>query len=234
MALNTLSPSEACRSSLGAPSGIGAICRVLVIYKRSQRCTGPISFPLTAERRQVSHSRAGGPPAAAQPCRGRHASTAPAAPRPLWDFRLVGADGGGLRGAAAARAAAVASAAASVAATALPLPRRAMPTVEELYRNYGILADATETAGQVRRGCGLQGLGRPGARVVRRGALGWAGRAAGGATLQWGLLPCWLCAGFHGSGQVVKRPLRLRSRGVGGEGSGAAPAVDALRLDAAI
>lgn len=36
-----------------------------------------------------------------------------------------------------------------------------MPTVEELYRNYGILADATETAGQVRRGCGLQGLARP-------------------------------------------------------------------------
>lgn len=27
-----------------------------------------------------------------------------------------------------------------------------MPTVEELYRNYGILADATETAGQV---CGV-------------------------------------------------------------------------------
>jgi len=46
----------------------------------------------------------------------------------------------------------VASAAASVAAAALPLPRRAMPTVEELYRNYGILADVTETAGQVRRG----------------------------------------------------------------------------------
>ena len=42
----------------------------------------------------------------------------------------------------------MASAAASVAAAALPLPRRAMPTVEEFYCNYGILADATETAGQ--------------------------------------------------------------------------------------
>jgi len=57
---------------------------------------------LAAERRRVSQGGAAGPPAAAQPCRGRHADTAPAAPRPLWDFRLVGADGGGLRGAAAA------------------------------------------------------------------------------------------------------------------------------------
>lgn len=46
-----------------------------------------------------------------------------------------------------------------------------MPTVEELYRNYGILADATETAGQVRCACGLQGLARPRACVAppRRG-----------------------------------------------------------------
>lgn len=55
------------------------------------------------------------------------------------------------------------SAAASVAAAVAPVPRRTMPTVEELYRNYGILADATETVSQVRRACGLQGLARPGA-----------------------------------------------------------------------
>lgn len=62
-----------------------------------------------------------------------------------------------------------------------------MPTVEELYRNYGILADATETAGQVRRGCGLRGLARPRARVMRRRGrrgefrAGWdeTGRAVG-------------------------------------------------------
>lgn len=50
-----------------------------------------------------------------------------------------------------------------------------MPTVEELYRNYGILADATETAGQVRRGGGLRGLAGPGRAWGSSGAAGRAG-----------------------------------------------------------
>lgn len=79
-----------------------------------------------------------------------------------------------------------------------------MPTVEELYRNYGILADATETAGQVRCGCGLQGLARPRACVApRRGVPGRGGAGEPAGVPSEGLLgkrtagePPGLCSGW--------------------------------------
>lgn len=55
-----------------------------------------------------------------------------------------------------------------------------MPTVEELYRNYGILADATEQVGQV----GPRGLQGPplGAGLPPHWAASPAGRALGAGT----------------------------------------------------
>lgn len=74
-----------------------------------------------------------------------------------------------------------------------------MPTVEELYRNYGILADATETAGQVRCACGLQGLAGPRACVAApRGVPGRGGAGGRAGVPSEGLLvsePPGLCSG---------------------------------------
>lgn len=100
-----------------------------------------------------------------RPYRGRRA--APLPPRPLCASLLAGADGGGGGGLGVRLGVGC--------ARCFPRARRAMPTVEELYRNYGILADATETAGQVRRGGGLRGLAGPGRAWGSSGAAGRAG-----------------------------------------------------------
>uniref|UniRef100_A0A8C3B434 Apoptosis inhibitor 5 n=1 Tax=Cairina moschata TaxID=8855 RepID=A0A8C3B434_CAIMO len=72
----------------------------------------------------------------------------PLPPRPLCASLLAGADGGGGPCAERRRRRRPRCPPRCRLCPLFPRARRAMPTVEELYRNYGILADATETAGQ--------------------------------------------------------------------------------------